>query len=82
LSESLGIQRVTITREPDAAGHGAELIPRSATPRSLFSASKAAITSTGTKMHAVQVGRLHAGDTIGPGLLHKILRDSQLTADQ
>ncbi len=24
----------------------------------------------------------HAGETIGPGLLHKILRDCQLTADQ
>jgi len=24
----------------------------------------------------------HSGDTIGPGLLHKILRDCQLTADQ
>ena len=25
---------------------------------------------------------VHAGETIGPGLLHKILRDCQLTADQ
>jgi predicted RNA binding protein YcfA (HicA-like mRNA interferase family) len=25
---------------------------------------------------------MHAGETIGPGLLHKILRDCQLTADQ
>ncbi|MGP8245369.1 MAG: type II toxin-antitoxin system HicA family toxin [Bryobacteraceae bacterium] len=24
----------------------------------------------------------HSGETIGPGLLHKILRDCQLTADQ
>jgi predicted RNA binding protein YcfA (HicA-like mRNA interferase family) len=25
---------------------------------------------------------MHAGETIGPGLLHKILRNCQLTADQ
>jgi predicted RNA binding protein YcfA (HicA-like mRNA interferase family) len=25
---------------------------------------------------------VHSGETIGPGLLHKILRDCQLTADQ
>jgi predicted RNA binding protein YcfA (HicA-like mRNA interferase family) len=25
---------------------------------------------------------VHAGETIGPGLLHKILRDCQMTADQ
>jgi predicted RNA binding protein YcfA (HicA-like mRNA interferase family) len=24
----------------------------------------------------------HSGETIGPGLLHKILRDCQITADQ
>lgn len=24
----------------------------------------------------------HSGETIGPGLLHKILRDCQMTADQ
>ena len=24
----------------------------------------------------------HAGETLGPGLLHKILRDCQLTAEQ
>jgi predicted RNA binding protein YcfA (HicA-like mRNA interferase family) len=24
----------------------------------------------------------HAGETLGPGLLHKILRDCELTADQ
>ena len=24
----------------------------------------------------------HSGDTIGPGLLHKIMRDCQLTADE
>ena len=25
---------------------------------------------------------VHSGETIGPGLLHRILRDCQLTADQ
>ena len=25
---------------------------------------------------------VHAGETIGPGLLHKILRDCQITTDQ
>jgi len=25
---------------------------------------------------------VHSGETIGPGLFHRILRDSQLTADQ
>lgn len=25
---------------------------------------------------------VHAGETIGPGLLHRILRDCQLTADE
>jgi predicted RNA binding protein YcfA (HicA-like mRNA interferase family) len=25
---------------------------------------------------------LHSGETIGPGLLHKILRDCQMTAEQ
>lgn len=25
---------------------------------------------------------VHSGETIGPGLLHKILRDCHLTADQ
>jgi predicted RNA binding protein YcfA (HicA-like mRNA interferase family) len=28
------------------------------------------------------VAPAHSGETIGPGLLHKILRDCQLTADE
>jgi hypothetical protein len=33
-------------------------------------------------MAAARLFRRHSGETIGPGLLHKILRDCQLTADQ
>jgi predicted RNA binding protein YcfA (HicA-like mRNA interferase family) len=30
----------------------------------------------------ITVVPVHSGETIGPGLLHKILRDCQLTAEQ
>lgn len=50
-------------------------------PGSLFSGSKAAITSSGMKTVEVRLFP-HSGETIGPGLLYKILRDCQLTANQ
>ena len=43
---------------------------------------KAAITSCATKMAGARLCPGYSGETIGSGLLHKILRDCQLIADQ
>ena len=68
----------------------------SRTPRVTGSELIAALAKTGFRVLRVkgshhflrhQDGRstvvpTHSGETIGPGLLHKILRDCQMTADQ
>ena len=56
---------------------GPTLLPPSKRTAFPFSASKAVITSYATRMAEA---RLYPGQTIGPGLFHKIIRDCQLTA--
>jgi len=66
-------------------------IPRVTGPELIFALAKAGFTVQRVKgsHHFLrhQDGRStvvpsHSGETIGPGLLHKILRDCQMTAEQ
>ena len=61
---------------------GTELIAALARDVSPFFASKAAIIFLRQEDGRSTVVPAHSGETLGPGLLHKILRDRQLTAEQ